>query len=131
MLILEGILQPFPDNTLRPRNHPSRGLVLRSLYRMLDYYGALGRVQATYRGSDGDRVLLEVKRDVSGLALAPEVALFRSFRDVSYPSRSIPLTLGDRVVYHETSDRRIEFFKVIAYQSVVLDGRYSTTFSWA
>ncbi len=130
MLILEGILQPFPDNTLRPHHHPSRGLVLRSLYRMLDYYNALGRMQATYRGSDGDRVLLEGKHDVVGLALAPGSALFRSFRDVSYPSRSIPLTLGDRVMYHQSTDQSIDYLKVIANQRGVSDDRYSSAYRW-
>ena len=130
VLILEGLLQPFPDNTLRPRHHPSRGLVLRSLYRILDYYGATGRVQGTYRGSDGDKVLLEVKRDVQGLALSPSVALYRSFRDVSYPARSIPLTLGDRVVYHLAGDGTLDYLKVIANQRGVSDDRYSTAYRW-
>jgi len=130
MLILEGILQPFPDNTLRPHHHPSRGLVLRSLFRMLDYYNALGRVQASYRGTDNDRILLEGKRDVTGLLVSADVALFRSFRDVSYPSRSIPLTLGDRVVYHQQNDATIDYLKVITNQRGVSDDRYSSAYRW-
>jgi len=130
ILILEGILQPFPDNTLRPRHHPSRGLVLRSVYRILDYYNALGRTQASYRGSDGDKVLLESKREVAGFALVRDAALFRSFRDVSYPAASLPLTLGDRVVYHAASDGTIDYLKVIANQRGVSDDRYSSAYRW-
>jgi peptidoglycan hydrolase-like amidase len=130
VLILEGVLQPFHDNTLRPNHRPSRGLVLRSLYRILDYYNATGAVKATYRGSDGDRVLLEGKQGVTGFSLAPEIALFRSFRDVSYPSQSIPLVLGDRVVYHAGRDGRLDYLKVIANQRGVSDDRYSSAYRW-
>ncbi|HXH28552.1 MAG TPA: SpoIID/LytB domain-containing protein, partial [Candidatus Polarisedimenticolia bacterium] len=130
ILILEGILQPFPDNTLRPDHHPSRGLVLRSLYRVLDYYNAFGRVQATYRGSDEGKLLLEVKRDVQTLPLAENAALFRSFRDVAYAARSIPLTLGDRVNYHLGADGSIDYLKVIANQRGVSDDRYSSAYRW-
>ncbi len=129
-LILEGLLQPFPDNTLRPHHHPSRGLVLRSLFRILDYYNAAGRIQGSYRGFDGDKVLLEVTRDVAAYAVSPDVALFRSFRDVSYPARSIPLTLGDRVVFHQAPGGTIDYLKVIANQRGVSDDRYSSAYRW-
>ena len=130
MLILEGILQPFRDNTLRPHYGPSRGLVLRSLYRILDYYGALGVVKATYRGWDGDKLLLEVKQDVQTLAIKADVSLYRSFRDVSYPAPSLPLILGDRVVYHTTRDGAVDYLKVIANQRGVSDDRYSSAYRW-
>ncbi len=130
MLILEGILQPFRDNTLRPHHNPSRGLVLRSLYRILDYYNGLETVKATYRGKDGDTILLEVKQDVKALALKNDVALYRSFRDVSYPAPSLPLVLGDRVVYHAARDGGIDYLKVIANQRGVSDDRYSSAYRW-
>ncbi|PYT13575.1 MAG: hypothetical protein DMF51_10435 [Acidobacteria bacterium] len=130
MLILEGILQPFRDNTLRPHHNPSRGLVLRSLYRILDYYNGLGTAKATYRGQDGDKILLEVKQDVQALPLKKDVALFRSFRDVSYPAPSMPLVLGDRVVYHTARDGGIDYLRVIANQRGVSDDRYSTAYRW-
>jgi stage II sporulation protein D len=130
VLILEGLLQPFPDNSLRPRHHPSRGLVLRSLYRILDYYNALGRVQATYRGFDGDRVLLEVKRDVAAFPVSPEAALYRSFRDATYPARSVPLTLGDRLFYHLGADGAVDYLKVVTNHRGVSDDRYSPQYRW-
>jgi len=130
MLILEGILQPFRDNTLRPHHNPSRGLVLRSLYRILDYYNALGQMKASYRGWDGDRILLEVKQDVQSLPIRPDVALFRSFRDISYPAPGLPLVLGDRIVYHATRDGAVDYLKVIANQRGVSDDRYSSAFRW-
>ncbi len=130
VLILEGILTPFPDNTLRPHLRPSRGLVLRSLYRILDYYGALGLVRGTYRGSDGEAVLVEEKKDLRTLSLQDDIALFRSFRDVSYPSQSIPLVLGDRVVYHLAVDGKVDYLKVIANQRGVSDDRYSSAYRW-
>ncbi|PYT37160.1 MAG: hypothetical protein DMF52_04280 [Acidobacteria bacterium] len=130
MLILEGILQPFRDNTLRPHYGPSRGLVLRSLYRILDYYSALGVVKATYRGWDGDKILLEVKQDVQTLPIKSDVSLYRSFRDVSYPAPILPLVLGDRVVCHTAHDGAIDYLKVIANQRGVSDDRYSSAYRW-
>jgi peptidoglycan hydrolase-like amidase len=130
MLILEGILQPFHDNTLRPHHNPSRGLVLRSLYRILDYYNALGVTKATYRGWDGDRILLEVKQDVQSLPIKSDVALFRSFRDVSYPAPNLPLVLGDRIVYRVAKDGAVDYLKVIANQRGVSDDRYSSAYRW-
>ena len=130
VLILEGILQPFRDNTLRPHHHPTRGLVLRLLFRILDYYGALDTNKATYRGHDGDSILLEVKQDVKALPLKSDAALYRSFRDVSYPAPGLPLVLGDRVVYHAARDGGIDYLKVIANQRGVSDDRYSSAFRW-
>jgi stage II sporulation protein D len=130
VLILEGILEPFRDNTLRPTHHPTRGLVLRLLYRVLDYYGALETTKATYRGHDGDSILLEVKQDVKAIPLKSDAALYRSFRDVSYPAPGLPLVLGDRVVYHAARDGGIDYLKVIANQRGVSDDRYSSAFRW-
>ncbi|HZM70112.1 MAG TPA: SpoIID/LytB domain-containing protein [Candidatus Cryosericum sp.] len=132
MLVLEGILEPFPDNSLRPNHPPSRGLLLRALYRVLDFYGGLGRQPATYRGSDSDKIILESKKDELSvtLAMAPDAALFRSFRDVSYPARSVPLTLGDRVLYHAAPDGSVNYLKVIANQRGVSDDRYSSLYRW-
>jgi stage II sporulation protein D len=130
VLVLEGILQPFPDNTLRPNLAPSRGLILRTLYRVLDYYGGLGVLPASYRGSDGDKVILESKNDAQTLPVAADLSLFRSFRDVSYPSKSVPLTLGDRVLYHLSPDGAINYLRLIANSRGVSDDRYSSLNRW-
>ncbi len=130
VLILEGILQPFRDNTVRPRHQPSRGLVLRTLYRVLDYYGATGVGRASYRGSDGDRVLFEVSGAVQVLELASDAALFRTFREIAYPAQRLPLVLGDRVQYHQSGDGRIDYLKVTTNQRGVADDRYSSAFRW-
>ena len=129
-LILEGLFDPFPDNTLRPTHEPSRGLVLRLLYRVLDYYNALDIEPATYRGFDGDNIVLESKKDARALNLKPGVALFRSFRDVSYPAKSVPLALGDRVQYHLAPDGSIDLLRLIANPRGVSDDRYSSLYRW-
>ncbi|MFQ5877736.1 MAG: SpoIID/LytB domain-containing protein [Acidobacteriota bacterium] len=130
VLTLEGILTPFPDNTLRPTRRPSRGLLLRVLYRLLDYYDALERVEATYRGSAGEKILLDVDGEMRSLSVAPDVALFRSFRDVSYPAGEVPLTLGDQLLYRASSDGAIDYLNVTANQRGVSDDRYSATYRW-
>jgi stage II sporulation protein D len=130
ILILEGILDPFPDNTLRPHHQPSRGMVLRTLYRVLDYYDALGALPGTYRGSDAERVIVESKSDARTLPVQKDAVLFRSFRDVSYPARSVPLTLGDRLLYHLASDGAIDYLRLIANQRGVSDDRYSSLYRW-
>jgi stage II sporulation protein D len=130
VLILEGILQPFRDNTVRPRHQPSRGLVLRTLHRILDYYGSTGVGRASYRGSDGERLLFEVAGAVQVFNLAPDAALFRTFRDVAYPATRLPLVLGDRLQYRQAGDGRIDYLKVTANQRGVADDRYSSTFRW-
>ena len=129
-LILEGLLDPFPDNTLRPTHEPSRGLVLRLLYRVLDYYNGLDIEPATYRGFDGDNIVLESKKDARALNLKPGVALFRSFRDISYPAKSVPLALGDRVQYHLAPDGSIDLLRLIANPRGVSDDRYSSLYRW-
>ncbi len=130
VLILEGILRPFPDNTLRPAHRPSRGLVLRTLHRVLEFYEGLGKVRGRYRGSEDDRILLEVDDQVAPYVLKPDVALFRSFRDVTYPAPEIPLTLGDRLFFHAAPDGAIDVLEVIANQRGVADDRYSSAFRW-
>lgn len=130
VLILEGLLDPFPDNTLRPDHEPSRGLVLRMLYRVLDHYDKLALLPASYRGFDGDRIVLESKGDAHTLPLKPATALFRSFRDVSYPAKSVSLALGDRVIYHLSSDGSVDLLRLIANPRGVSDDRYSSTYRW-
>jgi stage II sporulation protein D len=130
MLILEGLLDPFPDNTLRPDHVPSRGYMLHTLYRVLDYYNGVGPQPATFRGSDGDRVIFEGKKDAQTLALKPDVVLFRSFRDVSYPAKSVPLTLGDRLQYHLAPDGAVDYLRVVANPRGVSDDRYSSVYRW-
>jgi stage II sporulation protein D len=130
VLILEGLLDPFPDNTLRPDHEPSRGLVLRMLYRVLDHYDKLSLQPASYRGFDGDRIVLEAKGDAHTLPLKPATALFRSFRDVAYPAKSVSLALGDRVVYHLSSDGAVDLLRLIANPRGVSDDRYSSLYRW-
>ena len=129
-LLREGIFAPFSDNTLRPGLVPSRGLVLLTLYRLLDYYDALGRIRATYRGFDNGSILLEVDREVSPFTIAPGAALFRSFRDVPYPTDSLPLTLGDRLLYRQGDDATIDYLKLLVRDNGVSDDRYSSLFRW-
>jgi stage II sporulation protein D len=129
-LILEDLLDPFPDNTLRPDNEPSRGLVLRLLDRVLDYYGALDVEPATYRGFDGDNIILETKKDAKTLVLKPQLALFRSFRDISYPAKTVALSLGDRVQYHVAPDGAIDFLRLVTNPRGVSDDRYSSLYRW-
>jgi peptidoglycan hydrolase-like amidase len=130
ILILEGLLDPFPDNTLRPDHVPSRGYILHTLYRVLDYYNGVGPQAAIYRGMDGDKVILEGKGGAQTLALHPDVVLFRSFRDVSYPAKSVPLTLGDRLQYHLAPDGGIDYLRLIANPRGVSDDRYSSVYRW-
>ncbi|HKQ98431.1 MAG TPA: SpoIID/LytB domain-containing protein, partial [Candidatus Polarisedimenticolia bacterium] len=130
LLVLEGILDPFPDNSLRPKHQPSRGLMLRTLYRILDYYQVLEPEPAIYRGSDGGKLILESKKDARVLAVRSDVALFRSFRDVSYPTKSVPLTLGDRVMYHASDDGAVDYLRVNANPRGVSDDRYSSLYRW-
>jgi stage II sporulation protein D len=130
ILILEGLLDPFPDNTLRPDHVPSRGYMLHTLYRVLDYYNGVGPQPAIYRGMDGGKIILEGKGDAQTLALRPDVVLFRSFRDVSYPAKSVPMTLGDRLQYHLAPDGAVDYLRLIANPRGVSDDRYSSVYRW-
>ena len=129
-LIQQGILDPFPDNSLRPGHVPSRGLVLRTIFRLLDYYEGLGRQKAAYRGFDDGRILLEFDGEVLGYTLAPDVALFRSYQDVPYPTRSLPLTLGDRVLFRQAPDTTIRYLNLLVRNNGVSDDRYSSLYRW-
>lgn len=129
-LLEQGIFKPFPDNTLRPELVPSRGLVLLILYRTLDYYEELGRVRASYRGFDNGSILLEMDKEVTPFTMAPGAALFRDFRDVPYPTDTLLLTLGDRVLYRQGSDGAIDYLKLIVRENGVSDDRYSSLYRW-
>jgi stage II sporulation protein D len=129
-LLREGIFRPFADNTLRPGLVPSRGLVLLILYRMLDYYEGLGRARATYRGFDNGSILLEVGEEVTPFTMAPGAALFRSFRDIPYPTDSLPLTLGDRLLYRQGDDATIDYLKLLVRDNGVSNDRYSSLYRW-
>jgi len=89
MLILEGLLDPFPDNTLRPDQVPSAAassstpstrarLLQRSRPQPATYAAATEQGHPRREG------------DAQTLALHPDVVLFRSFRNVSYPAKSVP-----------------------------------------
>src|SRR6185369_8184023 len=59
-----------------------------------------------------------------------DVALFRSFREVSYPTKSVPLTLGDRVLYHAGDDGAVDYLRLNANPRGVSDDRYSSLYRW-
>jgi stage II sporulation protein D len=105
-------------------------MVLRTLFRVLEFYDGLGRVRAKYRGSEGERLLLEVDDEVTPYVIKPDVSLLRSFRDVSYSASEVPITLGDRVYYRLSDDGAIDVLEVIANQRGVSDDRYFSEYRW-
>lgn len=97
LLIQEGMLSPYPDNTLRTRQAITKAEAIRLLAGAVARAGAPGLVAAEFRGLDGAQLALKVGEAIQTLPLDREVRLFRALDGGRFAASELALAAGDRV----------------------------------
>jgi stage II sporulation protein D len=98
LLIQEGVLSPFADNTLRPNAPVTRAQAVAALSQAVAGAGAPGIVSAEFKGAakGGISVKLEGDREVT-YPLDSWVRLFRALNGTRLAASELQLSAGDQV----------------------------------
>jgi stage II sporulation protein D len=98
LLIQEGVLSPFPDNTLRPSAAITRAQAVAALSQAVARAGAPGLVSAEFRGSakGAITVKLDDEREET-YPLDSWVRLFRALNGTRLAASELQLAAGDKV----------------------------------
>jgi stage II sporulation protein D len=99
LLISEGILSPFPDNTLRPAAPLTRAQAVGILGRVAERAGAPGIVTAEFREARAGALTVDVSGTAESHPMAPNVRLFRDLDGTRVASSELSVAAGDKVRY--------------------------------
>jgi stage II sporulation protein D len=129
LLMQEGILTPYADNTLRAGRAVTRAGAVGLLAGVLEKLGTPVLVTGEFQGSEGDQVRVSIDGRRQALALDPQARLFRSLDGARSAASELSLVVGDRVSL-VADQGRILFFE--ADQSRLGDAadRTSRFFRW-
>lgn len=110
LLIQEGLLTPFPDNTLRPNIVVSRAQAVSLLAQAGLKAGGPALLSAEFQEASGDRLLLKQGEAVEAIPVDAQVRLFRSLDGLPLAASELSLAMGDKVRY-VVRDGHIVFFE--------------------
>lgn len=97
LLVQEGILPLYSDNTLRPRVAVTRGDALQLLAATARRAGAPGLIAAEFRGLEGSQLAVKVGDAMQTYPLDDQVRLFRALDGSPLAASALGLAAGDRV----------------------------------
>jgi stage II sporulation protein D len=131
LLIHEGILRPFADNTLRPNTVITRAQAVGILARAAMVAGSSQLVHASFRRLDTGGVVLRGAGEAEdvNLPLAASVRLFRSLEGRSAPTGELTLTPDDPLLL-VLREGRIVLMQAEAPLAGAAADRSSRYYSW-
>ncbi len=129
LLMREGVLLPFNNDTLRLTRVPSRAFVLKVISRMLARIQPLPLVRGSLHRLQQGGVIIRYEGRLVPYRLSENCFYFKSFANKVLPIRGIDFTPGDEVVFHH-SDGTIDYIKVITDPRGISHDRYSQYYSW-
>lgn len=97
LLLQEGVLSPFEDNTLRPQNPVTRAEALHLLAGVAARVGEPAVQTGLFKQIDGGRLFLARKEESASFSLQPNLWLFRSLDGTRLGTSELSLTAGDKV----------------------------------
>lgn len=129
LLIQEGILSPFPDNTLRGARPITRAQALSLLARTAEKAGAPALASGEFQGSEAGQMKVTVAGTLLSVALDPQVRLFRSLDGSRSAASELSLAAGDPVSF-VAQEGRVSFLEVGQSRMGVAADRTSRYFRW-
>ncbi len=97
VLIQEGVLSPFPDNTLRPGASLNRADAMTLLARAAEKAGVPGLVSAEFAGASGGQLTVLRGESPESYPIDVSARFFRSLDGVRAAASELTLAVGDRV----------------------------------
>jgi stage II sporulation protein D len=99
LLMQEGILTPFPDNTLRPNAALTRAQAIELLGRTALAAAPPGLVSAEFRGMSGGGLTVRTERGEETHPIDLSVRLFRALDGTRLGTSELDLAEGDKVTF--------------------------------
>jgi stage II sporulation protein D len=99
LLMQEGILTPFPDNTLRPNAPITRAQAIEMLGRTAVAAAPPGLVSAEFRGMSGGGLTVRTDKGEASLPIDLAARLFRSLDGARLGTSELDLAEGDKVTF--------------------------------
>ena len=129
VLIQEGVLSPFADNTLRPGAALTRAEAILLLARAAERAGPPALVAAEFAGMAAGQVTILRGEEPESFALDPAVRLFRSLDGVRAAASELSLAVGDRVNL-VVADGRVVFLEAEQSRKGAAADRSSRYYRW-
>lgn len=129
VLIQEGILSPFPDNTLRGGDTLTRAQAVVLLARLAEKAAAPAFVHAELQSLGEGELRIRRGAEAETFRLDPGVRLFRSLEGVHVAASEVSLTAGDKV-HFVAEDGRITFLEADQSRMGPSADRTSRYFRW-
>jgi stage II sporulation protein D len=134
LLLRDGVLELYPDATLRPRQPLARARAHGLVARALGARGLFRLQKAVAKPAAGGSLSL---RPAGGrgaartLKLAPDAHLFRSFGARAYPAREVRLVGGEPVVFHTNAAGEADYLEVFPAPDGAATDRFSKYANWS
>jgi stage II sporulation protein D len=129
VLMQEGVLSPFPDNTLRGGEMLSRPQAIRLLARIAEKAGAPGFVHAELQSLAPGELRIRRDAEAESFRVDPGVHLFRSLDGSRSAASELNLTAGDKL-HFVAEDGRITFLEADQSRLGPSADRSSRYFRW-
>jgi stage II sporulation protein D len=97
LLVQEGVLAPFPDNTLRPNGTLTRLQAVETLTRMAQKAGLPGLLGGAFQGAAGGMLTVKEQEEERSYPIAGDARLFRALNGNHLAASGLDLVVGDKV----------------------------------
>jgi stage II sporulation protein D len=105
LLLQEGVISPFEDNTLRPDRPITRAQALQLLSRVAARVGGAAIRTASFKEFDGARLVVAQGEETESFPLQRDLWLFRALDGARVGTSELTLTAGDKVNFVLREDR--------------------------
>jgi stage II sporulation protein D len=112
MFLREGVLEIYPDASLKPKEPMPRWMAVHAIHRLMEKKNLFQLQKATINQTKDNRIMLRVGKSDTPLNLTSDVFLFRVIGDGSFPVRSVALMGGEPVTYHTNASGQVDFLEV-------------------
>ena len=130
LLLQEGVLSPYEDNTLRPDRPITRAEALQALSRVAAKVGGAGIRSGLFKELDGSSLTVTTQGDVTEtFPLQKDVWLFRAFDGTRLGTSALSLMPGEKVQFVVSQDK-VAFLEAEQSRLGVAADRTSRYFRW-
>jgi stage II sporulation protein D len=129
LLVSEGILTPFSDNSLRPAAAITRAQAFVLMAKSLEKAGPPGLLKGKFQGLESGVLRVARGDEVEAHLLAPALRLFRNLGGATAAASEVSLSLGDEVKY-VLQDGRVAYLEVAQSRHGTAADRDSRYYRW-
>ncbi len=129
LLVSEGVLSPFPDNTLRTNYALSRVQAVSLLARVAERAGPPGLIRAEFAGVADGQLTVMLDEAAASYPLDPAVRLFRNLEGTRAAASELMLAVGDGVDL-VVQDGRVTYLEAEQTRKGVAADRGSRYYRW-